>query len=294
MSKKDKIIVIIIIVMLAIAGLSILLFNNEEKEPEVVNPSDNNNEEPTQDEEEPASDEKIYLEDINRFSTINGSLMIYYGFLSNELSQNIYTLLDAKYISENSITISNLLNKIDSYDYIFTYNTEEIYYKTNDNEHNVYYVKGTIKEDIFDLAYAGKEEEVYNIIYLDDENLTFSIYPITKSDYENSFSINEEDKYEKRNIPENTVNEYRTYNLTHKEIATMYFVNFKSMYIYELEEANELISSNSATEFILNELTQIETYSVGNNLIIITDNNGFEYKFEITHVLNYKVSISNE
>lgn len=158
-NTKNKNILLIGIFILLLIVLVFLTKKNDSKDNNVAN----------------IKNQYVILNDINEFFTVEGCVNRYIDVLNNKESDNLLKLLSKDYIDNNSITQSNVLNKLDSFEGKYTFNAKKIYVHKIDENHNDYYVYGKIKKDSINNNDLG--DDYYTIVKIDNSKLLFSITP---------------------------------------------------------------------------------------------------------------------
>ena len=147
------------------------------------------------------------LKNINLFFVIEKLGRRYYIYGENRDAEAEISLLDENYINSQGINESNIFYRIESFDAGEEYVTKEVY-TNEDSFFNQYFVKGSIRQT-----------NVYNVIYIDSSNNTFSIYPINENYYNQMIQLEEIDGFSRRKIDKNNYN-----NVNFKAITEDYIV----------------------------------------------------------------------
>ncbi len=172
---SQKTLVIIGIIFLAITILAVVIVLNDKKSNNISNNYLNNNNNNNDDD----NSAEIYdLKDHSRFFTITNCLNKYYGYVFSKKYDTVYNLLSVDYIQKNEITSENIINKINFYNGFSSISSEKVYYQKLKEGFSIYYVHSILSEDIMDADIGDvKTVDVYNIVYLNEKNLTFSVEP---------------------------------------------------------------------------------------------------------------------
>lgn len=162
MKNKSNIILIIIFVIL----LGVLIY--------IV--SDNNNDSNKVNDVSTTTKPYIYatVNNYSDFFTIESCVNKYYNYLSLNDKDSLSKLLDQEYLKSIDNNLNNLNNK---------YIDKNISIRLNGmyNYDNIYYVKGTIYEEL--KSKVNKLEDEYLIVKVDKDFKLFSITPIDKIKY---------------------------------------------------------------------------------------------------------------
>lgn len=160
MKNKNNIILIIIFVILV--GVLIYIVSTGKKE------SNNIINETTK----PYIYEKV--NDYSYFFTIENCVNKYYNYLSLNDKDSLMKILDQEYLTSMNNVLENNNNK---------YIGKNISIRLNGmyNHNNIYYVKGTIYEELKNKV--NKLEDEYLIVKVDKDFKLFSITPIDKVKY---------------------------------------------------------------------------------------------------------------
>lgn len=293
MNKKQRIILIVIgilIILLLIAIAMLMKIKKEQKQ----------SGENEYDFIEEIVDKNIRLvKNHNQYYSILDCITKYYMSIGKK-DTSVYNMLAKEYISDNNITISNVLEKLE------LVNTEEPYYKIKEmytqdgNIVAIYYVYGQLKEDMFE----DEKIDTYFIVYVDNANVTYAISPITKEEYEKRIIKGTELKNEE--IAKNENNKYNSMIVNDETITTQLLYDYKSKAMDNIEEAYAKLEEayrekrfgdiNRYKEYIDNSntkyavLSQYQKTDKGDYIqYVCIDQNGNYYIFKETAVMNYTV-----
>lgn len=203
------------------------------------------------------------------------------------------------------LSVSNNISRSFEYsDYIIknnkyenmTFTAERIYVISNLNLYK-YYVEGNLyKLSENDPKNIGKE---YFVLNYDIKSKAYNVETISKDKYENASS----EKHVFKVIDSNQYNEFEYTNLNDKNRASMYFNDFVENMYLNTEKAYKILSTETKEKYFntLEDFEKFTTqntniimkeYGVNNNKIAVVDNNGIEYIFNITYVLEYNVTMN--
>ena len=202
------------------------------------------------------------------FVSIENCISNFLGALSNKNNQYVYSMLDKKYINNNDININNVLEKVGINNNTPGFIAEEIYTQTYEDI-LVYPVYGIIytnmnigqdSENYIDTSYLQyKEEEFYCTVIVDYSNMTFSITPNTKAEYEN----NKENYIAEESISKNQYNNFiiSNYNYSNEEaFIQRYFEDYIRNLKYNKEKAYEMLLPEYR-EHKYNNITKFNEFS---------------------------------
>ena len=159
MKNKNNIILIIIFVILV--GVLIYIVSTDKKENSVVN-------------ESTKSYKYEVVNDYSDFFTIENCVNKYFNYLSLKDKDSLMKILDQEYLTSTNNVLENNNNK---------YIGKNISIRLNGmyKYDNIYYVKGTIYEELKNKV--NKLEDEYLIVKVDKDFKLFSITPIDKVKY---------------------------------------------------------------------------------------------------------------
>lgn len=161
MKKYKDYIIIIVILLLILVSISVL-FNIDKKADNTV--------------------KKIYTleQDYSNFFTVNSCINKYVQFLVSKDTSSLLKVIDKKYIADNNLDESNVVNVLGDLDGIYNFVSKEMYKQSN-GEIKEYYVKGVLQEEGMESILSTTEQ--YYKLYLYEKNMTYSITPISASKY---------------------------------------------------------------------------------------------------------------
>lgn len=315
--KNLKVIMIIIVVMIIILIATLILIKNVDRKEELE--KENYNDDTllsTTVKTMDVSDRTYYstvLSCINQYlATINKNNSSYFGedndgnlvltISEEEINQKIYNLLSKEYIEKNNITIKNIKNYINNI-------TEDVLFvpikmKVRDNGAIGKYLVYGLLEKAKDNSFMN---EVYFMVILDSENMTYSIEPILEQ-------ITDIEKIQIENsgksIEKNDENEFEYVTLTQEKMANEYLVNTKRLLLgkpelaYEYLESeykkNKFSSLEDFRKYIQRNEERIKTASIDKYMItnrkeykeiICVDKKGKYYIIKEKGILNYSIAL---
>lgn len=309
MKKKKTLILLILVMLIIILLLCILkvLKNKNEEEEHII--LENPRLTTTLD---------IYkLENEKEFFTVEKCINKYFETLKESNTNGVYSLLNNKYIEQNNINASNVLQKV----YKFKGGFEEfivknIYYRevSYDTEYQ-YYIYGEILGENY-----SSSTPIYIIANLDYMNNSFNIsfdgqIEVDKEEYlniienlkngnTNKFIYVEDQKV--TNIELNDYNEFEEYVSNDPYALDRYLENYSIMAIYYPDIAYNLLdeeyrnrrfgSIESYKQYVLSNKSKllnntIKEYNIsekeGYTQYVVVDTNGNYYIFKVTDIMEY-------
>lgn len=301
-TQRKILIAIMLIIILVIICITILLIyfvkNNEDITNNKQETAKNEYENVFYEIDEIEVDNKIRLVDSqNQYYSVKSCIENYYQRILNLEKQKVYDILDTRYIQDNAITQENIIEKenVGSFtnkDYIvkemYIQETEEIY---------SYYINGYLQDQ-------GKNADTYFIVFVDQYNATYSIYPIKSEYYKNIITLQENINVEE--IEKNENNVYITVTVSDVEVAQMLLKNYQYLIENDIKLAYEKLDNQYRTK----KFSNVERYTQYINNIgikqakvmqyqksvyndytqyVILDENGRYYIFKESSVMNYSV-----
>lgn len=248
------------------------------------------------------SEKLTSVNEYNTFFSTSNYINNYLNYLSTNNSNAVINLLHDKYIVDNNITESNVLNSIDSYPENTTIKVKNMeYVKIKDNY--VYYVKGILIENgYYEKKEIDKDFEI--IVLVDYSNMTIALYPVEELNYEKII-----DNIKKINIKKNNYNAIiKSPLITKEQICITYLSDYLETISSNINDAYELLSENmkktyttvdSFNQYINSNINKITTAADKCKLetideqrvYSIIDKNGNRYLFNEKTIMNYTVDI---
>lgn len=217
--------IIVLLVLLVIVLICILILNMKTKGNEDVNV------------ELDVSQDYIksmgLVDDYQTFFSIEKMLNNFIENVASDNKEAAYSLLDNTYIEENNINKDNVLNKISN---IAKYNNVRIrkMYRQEDAGNAEYYI-----DCILEKEHVG--EEFYFVLYVDTNNLTYSIECINKENYEQETN-NVNRILEEIQIEKNEYNKTEFRIPTEKDRVNKYFKDFIENVLYYPEYTYSILN----------------------------------------------------
>lgn len=257
------------------------------------------------------------LENEKEFFTVEECVNKYFETLDKNNANGVYNLLNDKYIEQNSINTSNVLQKVyqlkSGFEEFFV---KDVYYRevSYDTEYQ-YYIYGELLGENYSTI-----TPVYIIANLDFMNNSFNIsfdgqIEIDKQEYlhiienlksgnTNEFIYVEDQKV--TNIELNDYNEFEEYVSDDPYALDCYLENYAIMAVYYPDIAYNLLDEEyrnrrfgnieSYKQYVLNNENQllnstVKEYNIsekeGYTQYVIVDTNGNYYIFKVTDIMEY-------
>lgn len=223
----------------------------------------------------------------------------YIGYVSNGDKDGIFNVLDNKYISNNFITLDNVLEYIDDLSELDSFKAKEISY-VKIRKNYLYYVRGSIIKN--DLDSSTVIDDNYRVLVsVDSSNNCYSIYPISGNDEE---VIND---IKKIAIMNNNYNDAKKISeFKDIDICKLYYFDYIN-YIYDnkkeaynflddsmlkiysnYDDFSKYISDNYDKFTSSTKLCNVSNFDDG-SIISVVDSRENVYTFNVEGVMNYKV-----
>lgn len=169
-----------------------------------------------------------------------------YGRVQNKTA--VYSLIDEIYIQKNDIEMENVISRLSLNDKKKNQlKVKEIYEKQN-LSFSTYFVKIYNRENI--------NEKWYYIFYMDNQQGTFSLEPISENEYNSYVQGNEILEIKEKIIARNDYNKILRKSLNENEIAKKYFDDYIENALYNIEESYNSIEE----EYRQKKFGNIEEY----------------------------------
>lgn len=153
--KLEKILLIVLVFLILVLVL-LMIFKNDKKAT--------------------FSKEIKIVTDASDFYTVSSCVSKYVNYLYNQDVDNLLVLLNQEYVKENNIDSSNIFTYINSITSYQQFRAKKMFYQQVDENVYKYYIYGILEEEYIDSTgkYMG---DLYVIVYLNEEGMTFSIEP---------------------------------------------------------------------------------------------------------------------
>ncbi len=250
------------------------------------------------------SDKLEVVNEYNDYFSIVSSVNKYLNYTSTNNKEAIYALLDKEYVSNNEITIDNVLDKVSTYPINTSIKTNTMT-SVNIKNNYVYYLKGSIIQN----NYSTTEEITNNfemIVLKDLNNLTISLYPINNTNYKKVI-----DHIKKINIENNDYNKINNSSIvTKEEICSLYLSDYLNRIRNNIDSSYSLLSDNMKKQNDFNSLEAYRNYINSNinkmstsadkcfmekvkdnRVYSVIDKNENKFVFNEESIMNYKVDI---
>ena len=324
--KRIIIIVSIILVLIIIVMVAISLFQKEAEWQEEKKILDQGN-------TPPSSFEKEIVTDHSTFFSVGDAIQKYLNSISFNLEEissepvrgskklnaatlyaqdqgitdgdskkeAIFNFLDPKYISDNNISVSNVLDKV--------YNNGKVefiplkMYELLGNNKTQYAVYGIMQN-----INGDEQEEAYFVVSVDKRNTSFCITPIDFEKYQDVDEIPLDGKDE--NIESNKNNYFSFSIMEENDIAQKYFTYYKSMMLENSEAAYEMLeeeyrnkrfgSLDEFKNYVTKNAEEIESYLAKEyevNVLedateyVCQDQYKHSYIFKVSAVMQFQVKL---
>ena len=248
-------------------------------------------------EEIEANTEIRLVDSQSQYYSVVACINDYYKDILGGNNKKLYDVLDNKYIQENSITQENVIEKINTSNFSNSdYIVKNMYIQETENIYN-YYINGYLKEQ-------GMNTNTYFVLFVDQYNSTYSIYPINEERYNNIIELKE--IIETETISENDNNLYQVVQVSDEDTAKRLLEDYQ----YKIENNIQLAYEELNSEYRQKKFSNIEEYTQYINNIgisqanvvqyqkskiddyvqyIILDESGRYYVFNETSVMKYNV-----
>ena len=298
--RKILLAIIIILILIIILIISFLIYLNLNNENLISNDQIAENEiinEVYEVEEIEANTEIRLVDSQSQYYSVVACINNYYKAILDGNNKKLYDTLDNRYIQENSITQENVIEKINTSNFSNSdYIVKNMYIQETENIYN-YYINGYLREQ-------GMNTNTYFVLFVDQYNSTYSIYPINEERYNNIIELKE--SIESNTISENDNNLYQVVQVSDEDTAKRLLEDYQ----YKIENNIQLAYEELDSEYRQKKFSDIEEYTQYINNIgisqsnvvqyqkskiddyvqyIILDENGRYYVFNETSVMKYNV-----
>lgn len=253
MNKIQKLMIICIAVIVIIAIILVVLLKSIKDENDLDN---------TYTEIEEIEEKKgiNIVEDYNEYYSVLNSITGYYMGIGQKDNQKVYDRLDKDYITENGISIENVLEKVQKVTTENPYYSINQMYKESSKNIGTYYVWGQFKQDMFEKGYT----DTYFIVYVDNYNATYAVEPIEKQTYEKV--VKEGKNIENKEIKKNNNNAYNSIVVNEQTITTQLLYNYKSLTQDDVEMAFEKLDKEYRRIKFSDNINEYKQYINSSNI----------------------------
>lgn len=276
--KKDDIKTFIVIIIVCIICVFVALFFNKRNNYDNI---------------EKVSDYNVFFANV---SIVNN----YLTYVANNNSEAVYSLLNKSYIRDNGINKDNVLDLIDDYSVLSSFEVSSMDY-VKVNKDYIYSVEGKIYENVYDSARKLVDDDFKLIIITDTSKNTYSLYPVNDNTKD---VINGIMWIRISNNDYNILGE--TFEIDKEKVCAIYFSNYMNYVYNDIDYAYGLISDemkkiyNDKNEYIdyvydnfslLSSTGDMCNLSINDDYKVYTviDTNKNTYMFTESSIMNYKV-----
>lgn len=226
------------------------------------------------------------------------------SFEDNSYSENLYNILDTEYVTFKNITKENILKQLPKIN-SSVIDIENMYVSEQNDDMYIYIVDGALREKT-----TSQITNFRIMINIDSSNRTFSVLldDYIKSKYP-KLSLNDKLTVNVTSIPiKGTDNLYEFNNISESTYVSDLFSKYKeeilfnTNFAYEnldeeyrnkrfgsLEEFNKYVKSNVKNNVTMKVSKYSKTVNDGITQYVCLDQNGREYIFKETAVMDYKM-----
>ena len=226
------------------------------------------------------------------------------SFENNSYSENLYNILDTEYLTFKNITKDNILKQLPKINNSVI-DIENMYVSEQQNDMYIYIVDGALRETI-----TSQITNFRIMINIDSSNRTFSVLldDYIKSKYP-KLNLNDKLTVNVSSIPiKGTDNLYEFNNISESTYVSDLFSKYKEEILFytnfaydnldeeysikrfgSLEEFNKYVKSNVKNNVTMKVSKYNKTVNDGITQYVCLDQNGREYIFKETAVMDYKM-----
>ena len=226
------------------------------------------------------------------------------SFENNSYSENLYNILDTEYLTFKNITKDNILKQLPKINNSVI-DIENMYVSEEQNDMYIYIVDGALRETI-----TSQITNFRIMINIDSSNRTFSVLldDYIKSKYP-KLNLNDKLTVNVSSIPiKGTDNLYEFNNISESTYVSDLFSKYKEEILFNtnfaydnldeeyrnkrfgsLEEFNKYVKSNVKNNVTMKVSKYNKTVNDGITQYVCLDQNGREYIFKETAVMDYKM-----
>ncbi|HIQ94806.1 TPA: hypothetical protein IAB29_06730 [Candidatus Ventrenecus stercoripullorum] len=242
------------------------------------------------------------VDEYSTFFALSRDVNQYFTYVREANSEAVYSMLYSRYIDENQLTESNVLDTVTLENPDQYFQAKNIYYQEF-NGNYLYLVEGVLIVNEFENNVVINDD--YQIFVIADYNtFSFAVYPIL-----NTEEITNPLVEDRISIPVNNYNKLLTTGVISSEyVCNLYYSNFISQVFENVGETYDLLSSsfknqyniNSYTSYMSERLSFIST-EVSNcdvhlenekRVYTVTDTNSNQFVFREKSIMNYEVEFS--
>lgn len=244
------------------------------------------------------------LENVNEYNIYFDNVNYVNDFITKIASNDkeaVYSLLSNEYIEYNNITINNVIDNFDEFSIQSSFSPSNMYYLKIKNNY-LYYINGTIYENVYDGGRRVINNNYSIIIIKDNKNSSYSLYPVSDSNYKDIINNIKKIKIIKNDY--NVINEDSI--ITDEQICSMYLSNFIDNVYYNIDNSYEFLSDkmkekyidvSGYNKYILDNINLLSTMADkckkdeydDERVYTVIDMNKNVYIFTESYIMNYKV-----
>lgn len=299
--RKILLAIMIIVILAVICIISLLIYINKSNEKQMDTNEqiiDNEYENVFYEIEEIEANTEIrQVDSQNQYYSIVACIENYYKSILESKGQNLYDILDIAYIQNNGITLDNVVTQIDAGNFTDTdYMVKEMYVQETDSMFK-YFINGYLMEQ-------GMNTNTYFVVFVDQYNSTYSIYPINAELYNNLITSRE--NIDSEQIQKNESNLYTVVTVSDATVSQRLLENYQ----YQIENNMQVAYEKLDSEYRQKKFSNIQEYSQyieniglrqakvaqyektkydGYTQYVVLDENGRYYIFKEYSVMNYTV-----
>ena len=253
MNKNNKkILIIVIVVILVITSiLAVILSLGDNKKPNDItnNTTENPNSPVNPNPNTPdSSDEDVISTNIERlknapeFFAIQEAINNFYIVLTNENASEFLGLLENKYVTENNLTESNVLNIIKTTNPLISYQASTIYYNPKSSV-TYYFVNGYVVESTIEEGTPKYIKDVNYLVIV--TNNKYVIRPLGNVADLETYAKN----YNKVKIEINNSTKFSKNNVSNDNKVKGYIINFMDLMFYDVNKAYNMLDDQTKEKY---------------------------------------------
>ena len=242
------------------------------------------------------------VDEYSTFFALSRDVNQYFTYIREADNEAVYSLLYSRYIDENQLTESNVLDVVTLENQEQYFQAKNIYYQEF-NGNYLYLVEGSLIVNEFENNVVINDD--YQIFVIVDYNtFSFAVYPIFRAE-----EITNPLLEDRISIPVNNYNKLLTTGVISSDyVCKLYYSNFVSKLFENVKDTYDLLSSffkdqyniNSYTSY-MNERLSIISAEVSNcdihlenekRVYTVTDTNLNQFVFLEKSIMNYEVEFS--
>ncbi len=269
MNKNNKkfLIIIIVGILVITSMLAVILSLADNKNPNditnnttespnsPVNPNPNN---PNSSDEDEISTNIERLKNTSEFFAIQEAINNFYIVLTSENASEFLELLEDKYVTENNLKESNVLNIIKTTNPLISYQASTIYYNPKSSI-TYYFVNGYVVESTIEEGTPKYIKDVNYLVIV--ANNKYVIRPLGNVSNLETYAKN----YNKLKVEINNSTKFSKNNISNDNKVKGYIINFMDLMYYDVNKAYNMLDDQTKEKYP-------DLNSFINNREVITDN----------------------